>query len=733
MVNQIIKNTTERRKEKLKDDIFFDEDTYARIQRITHSYSDHLLCVDDLIEILKDKVFDLWEFIILIDSHWQESPNVLPTLSIYKDKTSKIAVFNSIDEIYNSICENGSKHKSYDKKGLDSIVEFAKSNGYKAYKFTDSCATVLSTTLSDIHVRTFKYIARVASIIRFQSLNFENEKYDIANNEIIKLKTKTKSNVYCHNVNLTAYNLSAFFDQKFKNYNLYCFKHNHKDETWLLSYGHKHNKTNLVSIIKIWEQTALKKPTAGKLAGEYYIIFPFVSRKKKKHLTSLIIITSKIEISRAKISNLYKYIDYYFDVYIEEKKRESLSQLSKKTISLQSRYSNWDSVPRMLNYKEELKEYAQEAFSYIIQITNAFSATIRLYDPIKKKLIRLVEVNDDTVDKEIPKQVSEEIPIKDSPYSINAQTFLKNTDCKKDNYIYEPNLQNWFKKRYRSNKSTVLFPYPAHRRNAKSELCFSLYYKEIKIGVANFESPIRRAFFEDFDYFRTIIDLIENYLSLLFELNDKLWLSQKSQIYQNLHEIQNVIESSDFPNKYRIEINEYINKMDISHTSEAVPLSELIVFKENYIYNYKKKFEAFMGCGEMVDDLVESFHYGCITDMHHKEMTIAKPKFDMLKIIYKNLLDNYRDHCDNERDTLLLCQTRKLKNIINFRLKSSNQYNTKFFNQYLLTPIQAKEESNRFRYGLFITGMLTRHLSGFAQVSNIERESRSELLITIPL
>ena len=113
-------------------------------------------------------------------------------------------------------------------------------------------------------------------------------------------------------------------------------------------------------------------------------------------------------------------------------------------------------------------------------------------------------------------------------------------------------------------------------------------------------------------------------------------------------------------------------------------------------------------------------------------IVIEKYKMNLLAIMYQNLLDNYRKWGDIERDSVLV-HRKKNTNVLDFVVNSSNRFDENQMKKLLIEPyMTTTNQEDKAHYGMFIIGMIARHLGGYAYVLNKKDRSNSRLIIKIP-
>jgi len=144
---------------------------------------------------------------------------------------------------------------------------------------------------------------------------------------------------------------------------------------------------------------------------------------------------------------------------------------------------------------KDLQTSLQASLSKLYDCTSAHSVTVRLFDPLRNKLLLLVERAISTG--KYSTKFSGEIRI-NCPNSVNARCFR---ECGPNQKIYEPLLAKPDDKARPGSSRAVQVLNP---RQSRSELCFPLWGDGVPIGTVNFESPIPRAFDRDLDFLESL-------------------------------------------------------------------------------------------------------------------------------------------------------------------------------------------------------------------------------------
>lgn len=263
------------------------------------------------------------------------------------------------------------------------------------------------------------------------------------------------------------------------------------------------------------------RPVFTKIDSIYYLIFPFCNDRQTFSINHYLIIHSARPIKRFILTNLVKATNYYFNSYLSKIRLEHISDLQNKIIQI---HTEREIFIKGINVEEKLKRFCELSFQQLLSTTGVFSATVRLFDPFKQEL-KLVhsEPKTDNLSLRV-------ITSKNRKDSINFLTF---DYCKKNHFLYCKDVP-----KFKGNKRKLNID----RDTTLTELCFPLFFKDIKIGTVNFESPLQQAFGKIlnlynhkyyfkidnkiasdalFHYFFTVKNLIQEFIEILFESNDK--------------------------------------------------------------------------------------------------------------------------------------------------------------------------------------------------------------------
>jgi hypothetical protein len=662
-----------------------------------------LIAQEDMLSFFDDAYFESQEALII--HAYGSNHAIIPSLSFnFKRTKTKFSylVFPAIKDFYKYIRDKLTVSSgSSDHNIIEFYQDLLRLNPEINIKYyEDSQILVIAKHDSFFLLPDLDTIITFLFLCKRNSLNILNSSYSYTKNDLTNLEKK-----FSKSIAATARAFSTFFSSAYKNITTHLCSKNYETGKWSILEDDGHfDAESLNSREKL---IAYSKPVYLKENGLFVLILPFCNDRRSYFVKHLLIVESAERIPKYIVTNFLKFVNNYFNAFLEKAKRAVLNKMQGKIIDIQNEHkflnSNFDLT-------HELEKFVGDAFDEVVVLTNAISATLRLYDPNKKSLDLLVErVENNEVTRGISIEKTKSIPLSNSE-SVNVQTFKFVGRGAKEDHIYVPDMKK------RGLKS----------RNSNSELCFPLFFKKVKIGVVNFESPNINGFDPDsIKYLRDIRNLIQNFYIQLLEINDKIWLSRRTQIYQNYHEIENIINSDPFPEKYRNELKSLLHKQHISMGEEYDYFKQFRRFKEDFFRSIKN---------HLPTDSYDQFYHNVRVRIvaGAEDISIKKFVIDSLLIVFKNILTNQQKYADNSRDkiTILINQDSVYFNVTSSRpLLHLNSRN------YLMAPFETLHtaEFKITHYGLFIIGMLARQLGGFPYIYFNEEQCKTCLKISIPL
>ncbi len=679
-----------------------------------------VLCIEQMFPALKSEIFEGMDIVLLSTKDGSDgNEEVIPTLSVCKSANSIPKSVLSISELWFFFKDSsGISPTVKPSKSLKDILDYAISAKYYVHKFPSFRTVILVRHNENFREedKLHNKLARSLFFVRQKSQNLLNDSNQLADKNREELQEQ-----FTEDLHSAVDTISKYIEEKF-GVAAFALKYSDRKNEWSCKQACPLEITDTVNmhIDRVSDQV---KPIAGFSMNKYFIIFPFISTLVRRDLQSLILIQSERPIPTYIITNLRYFTNYYFAVYLEERKSDLLESLQKKTLGLYSEIERMINSGHEINPRAQMKQFLEPAFRIALQATNAFSASLRLYSPEIDSLELVYASGSDRVEN-ATSQNKDRIPAKDIDKSQVAYVFKTGKPGDEGNYI--PNIEH-----IRGKSGSK---YREHRTNSQSELCFCIFFKQIAVGVLNFESPQKNGFQHDRNFLKKIRTSLENYITALYESNDKQWLARRSKIYQNLHEIKNVINSDYFPKELTQEIDKFIEVNEtVDRSIEPVSIIEIERFRDTYIDSYTKELEHTVKINLIRDEMIKEFPKGCMINISNVNKSVPHYKMNLLLILYKNLLDNYRKWSASNRDYV---RVRDLKdsNLIEFKVVSSTLFDEKILNKLLIEPYTTTTQyGNKAHYGMFIVGMIARHLGGYAYVLNKNELDTSQLIIQIPI
>ena len=164
------------------------------------------------------------------------------------------------------------------------------------------------------------------------------------------------------------------------------------------------------------------------------------------------------------------------------------------------------------------------------------SVTLRVYDIGQSALRRISYWDLPETFRTRPIDETEYISLRKGERGINASTF---SDIKK-RYSYIDDLN---KLKY----SRMSGAYLEHRMPTASEYCHKFYFRSVPVGTINFKSPKVDGIGPSVQkQLAPFIEGLEGYLRAFLLAQDADWLSLTASAYDNLHELRQKAETTNF-------------------------------------------------------------------------------------------------------------------------------------------------------------------------------------------
>ncbi|HIP13797.1 MAG TPA: hypothetical protein EYG73_13900 [Arcobacter sp.] len=657
---------------------------------------------------------------------------IIPTLSVIKLTTSQAEELEYISNIEKKLSI------LVDNQSLLEIKKEAEEKNFIIKDFpANDCLILIKKNTRPLNKNILEKLASTIFFIKKQSLNLLNDSLKKRNSILEEVEKFYKPETKDFFIELC-----SFLCKKFPNINFYPVEYVGKSaETWIdMLYSPinpwKDNHDNIVENKSITEHLCVKYdpqkrdsqkrdndirneniPFIETINSTQYIIYPFKSSLKLTYLRYIVVLQGEISESLESylIENLRYITNHYYAIYLKQEKYNILYKLTNRTFNLSKIILNNIEFENSFDIHKLIYDALSDLFPAIIELSSLHSINFRLVDYKNKELVSIINAEDDNNVKHI-KNIIDEPKTKD-PIKLNNIYSQDVLVFKNQEKIYTPNV----------NKTSA---YQENRENTKSALTFPIQYKKNTIGIINFESPLedglkeyntKDTFFDDF------VLGIENYIKTAFDLNDTHWIARRSQMYQNNHEIRTIIENDKIPKDIQKAIQQHINVVPIKVANKLRHISELKKYRNECINVYFEGSDEIFGKNhQYIKDIHSQYEYGIKVNID-SDLYIVEYKLDMIKIIYKNILDNFHRHSLHKKDTILLCNVKekngKQKNktdylFIKAKLFNIYKFKNKDINSLLYSPYNEVSSNGEIKthYGLFMVGMLSRYLNGHASI-----------------
>lgn len=577
------------------------------------------------------------------------------------------------------------------------------------------------------------------------------------------LKGVLDENIYDPSIYKTLSNLVAHFKLNYGSTNqsigeiseIFLCKNDFKNDKWETFFGEIYNdlvKEKVENFYYRRKENTLnpyenRMPITFKESGVYFLLIPIAKNFDKEYFRYALLITNDRPIEHFILKNINEVIADYFIRYIEEQKRTLLTEMQAEYFS---------NILNLKKSRDALKSLARYAFEKIINITNAYSATIRLFNPARGTLKLFAEANNKE-ENAIRTVSMDEIFFSDfrgannkrdlQGKSLNCRMFMVHERLTEEGIpiaVYEGCLFNYYdaKKSTPQNKIKTL---PAREQTA-SDLCMPFYYKNIKIGTVNFESPIVNGFdsecalddtgkpervlikngvnrngqllFEKCVKIRSdsflyaVKVMLENYYALLCGNNDSHFLARLIQRESNMHDLIKVLNSDEDLNAHRDYMLNLVG--EIRGVSEKKPetLAAMVGVRNEKINERKLKLGKW---SERIPNIEITLPMNKFIHEKAKTVPLSGEEFSALSIIYKNLIANFFKYGAPELGDRLMLKYNKNTKIL--RISQTLTRPLPLTNddaRYFETPIHHNNSSGKSMHsGLFIVGVLVRQLGGY--------------------
>ena len=444
----------------------------------------------------------------------------------------------------------------------------------------------------------------------------------------------------------------------------------------------------------------------------YVAIIPAIGRyQAPKFVKKILILWSKKRIKYDNISNSKDYIDYYLRKRENSQKHHFLSEIQAEVIK-KFNGKGYNNKNELLS---DFKTFSEKCLRQIIN-TYAYSAVVRLCDVSTNTLVPFaVECNQwGKWDGCAIDEKKKNIKLKLHHCSVNAFVFKKAMSLEKP-YVYIKNLKQPIPQEYKEiglNNILLL------RESSMSEICFPLFVGKVPFGVLNIESPISNAFDNDIHYLLSIKQAIESFYDISIKTTDSNWLAARSPVYKNIHEIKQLLDTEGF--------------FDEKQLSELKPL---ILFENNVLNNEEKELDVLRQDIESylerkINDLDKPYVVNLFYWDIKEKISVSNDEFTKVRLIVFNLIENIIKHSDVKKDTIDLSinTINKGHQILKIKVTTFGTFGADVFPFLTFSPIL---KQNKYHYGMFLVGMLSRNLGGTCYIEKKEKKDKKFTIIEI--
>lgn len=564
----------------------------------------------------------------------------------------------------------------------------------------------------------FDKLLKCCEIVRDSSLNIRNYSRDklVVNLQVLKEKISSSPN-------FNSSDLSNFIADLFKIKKI-IFKIL-PDETTKLLYNKK--RIFLQDLLEneykkyLFESKNTGKPITWKCheinQTFYHCLIPLIEKSEKPlFIDEFILLWGDKRFTIDIINNIVELIDAFRTLKFIRTKLFSLLNLQNEVMeNIQKSY-----FEDRRKQEDNFEQFATKCLNHIVNSTYSHSATVRVYNPYNKSLKLFKDLKTDWGNRvsELNEVDYKEIPIRKFRVSLNAFTFLRNSNI--DSYSYIKNTNKKIPDEYRVKGLREILKH----RDSLSEICFPLFCGKIPFGTINMESTIKNAFDHDIKYLFGIKKALETFYDISIKSSDAKWLAGRSPVYRNVHELSQHLRLNreSFSTKQIGLLKRLILLDDTITPSELINVSKLYDELIKWLRTQINSFAMETAQNHIIFDL-KNDHY------------IKFDVFENILLICKNLVNNIIAHSDFRRDKIIIMQNDHLRMGVNANLKifvkTFGSFEDQSYNSLLISPII---KNNEYHYGMFLVGMLARKLGGIALISRGNSYSPHTIIeVSIPL
>jgi len=375
----------------------------------------------------------------------------------------------------------------------------------------------------------------------------------------------------------------------------------------------------------------------------------------------------------------------------------------------------------------KIKDQIKPALDFVLYTTDAYSASLRIYDQSTQGLKTLVRSCDE--DGGYSCDNFSTIKLKGHKYkSVNVFTFLNGGDIP---YVYLPLI---------SKKGQLQIPVEyrkkglqtnlAYRKHTKSELCFPLMSSRICFGTLNFEAPSVHAFDGDIEYlkiFKKSIELICNAYAAISDFN---WVTSQVDVSASIHELyQHLDVGSVFSHEQKDLLRNLFPKNSLSQG----PVSALSCSAYGLrieIYNWIKRTYLHRTSIQFVNKVFKIIKFKFLDF----SMPLKNKFYIGVFIILKNLIQNSVSHGDLDKDVIILDDQKYFMlgpgGTLRIIYLSKNHVNKNILDKLCISPVDNKRGERR--HGMFLVGLIVKVLNGTTSIDRDSTKPGFSMLIKVP-
>lgn len=648
-------------------------------------------------------------------AHWSPSSN------------ARLEVFRSTTHIRKHLRSTLDENISVPILTLEQTLEALTDSGFGDHYLDVESAVAIAIRGESISPRTLASLAACVVQIRHKSLNRRNAIYNSREVMVERLKPSFSASLRSFTALLaehcwSKYSIPTAIAERYQTEDPWCLLP-HSDSVNVSKDFSNHDSEEIKTLLRENERKLLfGKPLTGRLStGRYFLMAPVERDSSKAPVRYAIITLSSHPIPHALPADLYTLSTAFSRPSFLQQQQLAVFRVLEDAKSSLTEAVHRAMSPGDVSLKYCAKLLFDKAFTSILGATSAHSASLRVFNPTTRSLESLALVEDE-ITRTVPQERTQAIPISDSSY-VTARAWNQTSRIDGNDYVYE----NFLGSSTARNRQ--------HRKETQSELCFPFYFKDIKIGTVNIESPDPDSLNLEIDYLQTVLNTVEGHLALLIDAHDAAWLSRRSELYHGVHKVLRIVESDAVDDRTAREIEQHIDIRTPPLAGRPRRLASLCQTVEQSIRDLKGR----SGISTTPAEVARGVH----VNIDDTGIVLKPHGFRLITMLVQNMLDNYVLWADKKIDTLLVNHSGAVNEPLLIYTKINSPLDKDLRENGFQSPLikvdpahpgfGRQQPRRQLRYGMFITGSLARHLSGYAQVSACENNVSGELRIQVPL